>query len=110
MSFLFGWDYDTWGNVSFSEENEAGRKDLQKSIMSYIAAFAKTGDPNKNTEDLTEWVKWSNNVGPKSIVFEADYEEAKISMMNEEYNRDEILAEVEALPEAVKSLVKILLW
>ncbi len=110
LSFFFGWDYDTWGNVSFSEENEEGRKDLQKAMMSYIAAFAKSGNPNKNDEDLPEWVKWSNDEGPKSIAFEADFKEAKISMTNKEYTREEILAEVEALPEAVKSLVKILLW
>lgn len=110
LSFFFGWDYDTWGNVSFSKENEKGRKELQKAMMSYIAAFAKTGNPNKGTKGLPNWVKWTNSEGPKSIVFGADLKKAKINMMNEEYTREEILAEVEALPEAIKNLVKILLW
>ncbi|WP_010250543.1 carboxylesterase/lipase family protein [Acetivibrio cellulolyticus] len=110
LSFFFGWDTDTWGNVSFSQENEPGRKDLQNAIMSYIASFIKSGNPNNNIDNLPEWTKWSNDKGPKSIVFEADFEKAKISMMEEEYKKEEILNEVESLPEAVRNLVKILLW
>ena len=110
LSFFFGWDSDTWGNISFSQQNEPGRKDLQNAIMSYMASFAKHGDPNNNVDNLPEWAKWSNNEGPKSIVFEADFKEAKINMMNEEYSKEEILSQIEALPEPVKNLVKILLW
>ena len=110
LSFFFGWDTDTWGNVSFSQDNEPGRKELQNAIMSYMASFIKTGNPNSKVDKLPKWSKWSNNNGSKSIIFEADFEKAKISMMNQEYKKEEILSEIEALPEAVRNLVKILLW
>ncbi|KNY29212.1 carboxylesterase/lipase family protein [Pseudobacteroides cellulosolvens] len=110
LSFFFGWNYDTWGNISFSEENEAGRKELQSAIMSYMGAFVKSGDPNTNAGNLPEWAKWSNDVGPKSIVFEADFKKAKISMMNEEITKENVLKQIDALPETVRNLVKILLW
>lgn len=109
IAFFFGSDKDLWG-YSFTSENEQGRKDLQNAMMKYLANFAWTGNPNSHFPCplwwekwpyftcLPKWKRWSNTPGaPKSIVFDADLHEAKISMMTEELTIEGVKAELEAV-------------
>ncbi len=85
-------------NLPFVPENERGREELQNAMMRYLSNFARTGDPNypfffppwgkwwwSHHSRLPIWKQWSNTPGdPKAIVFDADFNHAKIAMMNEE--------------------------
>jgi para-nitrobenzyl esterase len=63
--------------------------------MSYVASFITSGDPNRAGGGLPVWETWSNNPGgPKSIIFDADFTQAKISMMNQEFKIEEIMAQI----------------
>jgi len=108
--FFFGWDHDCFGNIYFTKENEKGRKDLQKSIMSYVASFAASGNPNKVKSSMPKWEQWSNNAGePKRIIFDADYKKAKISMMDEEHTKEDVLNQINSLPSPLSDMIKVLL-
>ncbi|MBM4447124.1 MAG: carboxylesterase family protein [Chloroflexi bacterium] len=107
ISFFFGWDSDTYGIYFFNSTNEPGRVALQQAMMSYLANFARTGDPNGS--GLPVWAKWSNVPGePKSITFNASNTEADIVMENWEITRADALAQIDALPlpSEAKSLIK----
>ncbi len=99
LSFFFGTKHSL-GNRSYSgftQANEAGRKDLQDAIMAYIAQFARTGDPNPPKSRLPRWGKWTNGSdSPKMIVFDADFEKAKIGMSNAEMTVEGVTAEMKA--------------
>jgi para-nitrobenzyl esterase len=102
--FFFGGEQGLFG-YPFVPENEAGRKKLQNAMMKYLANFARTGNPNSHHHHhgcLPQWKKWSNLQGaPKAIVFDADFNHAKIEMMNEELTIEGVAAE---LTEAIKDL------
>jgi len=105
--FFFGADQGLFG-YPFVPANEAGRKDLQDAMMSYLSRFARTGNPNalascppsmrgsSHDSCLPKWKKWSNDPGSKAIVFDADLNRAKISMMTEELTVEGVTAEFEA--------------
>jgi para-nitrobenzyl esterase len=106
LPFFFGWPWDIWGGVSNNPGNEAGRVDLQKSMMTYAAVFAATGNPNWEGSGLPEWKEWSNEAdGPKSIIFDADLSKAKISMVNEELTKEDVAAQIKALPLYEQQLI-----
>ncbi len=77
-------------------------------MMGYLSRFALTGNPNAiascppgkkggNDSCLPRWKKWSNEEGgPKAIVFNADFDEAQISMMTEELTFQGIKDEMDA--------------
>jgi para-nitrobenzyl esterase len=95
-----GWDHGLFG-MSFTKENEKGRKATQKALMAYLAEFAKTGDPNKKgkKDDLIEWEPWSNeDGGPKALEIDADFKHVYLNMSNETVT----FAEVEAALEVDK--------
>jgi para-nitrobenzyl esterase len=84
-------------NLPFVPANEEGREELQNAMMAYLSNFVRTGNPNhpfffppwgKRWSchfGLPIWKEWSNTAGhPKSIVFDADFNQANITMMNEE--------------------------
>lgn len=123
IPFFFGSNKDLWG-YSFTSENELGRKALQNAMMKYLANFAWTGNPNSyfpcpawgrkrpHFTCLPKWKQWSNSPGaPKSIVFDADLHEAKISMMNEELTIEGVRAELEAaiatMPDNAKAVARL---
>ncbi len=123
IAFFFGSPKDLWG-YSFTSENERGRKALQSAMMRYLANFAWTGNPNSrfsflpwgekcpHLNRLPKWQKWSNAPGgPKSIVFDADLDEAKISMMNEELSIEGVRAELEEeigiMPTNAKAVARL---
>jgi para-nitrobenzyl esterase len=81
----------------FVAENESGRKQLQSVMMDYLANFAWSGNPNQGIKDskdrknwpypfnLPKWNKWSNIAGgANTIVFDADFNNAKIGMTTNE--------------------------
>jgi para-nitrobenzyl esterase len=93
----------------FVAENEAGRKQLQYVMMDYLANFAWTGNPNSRLPDSSgrgnrssssyfpKWNKWSNaEGGSKSIVFDADFNSAKIGMLTGEVTFEGTQADLEA--------------
>ena len=107
IPFFFGWPRDTFG-YAFTDQNEQGRMALQQAVMSYAAQFAATGEPNTAGNGLTYWDTWSNEAGgPKCIVFDGTFNEAKVSMMTEEITAEKVLAEVETLPLLIKPVVKM---
>ncbi len=65
----------------FNEENRPGREALTDDIMSYVAQFARTGNPNKSGGDLSKWVAWTNEAGePKCILLDANLDTVNIEM------------------------------
>ncbi len=124
--FFFGADQGLFG-YPFVPENEAGRKALQQAMMKYLANFAHTGNPNqifpcppgwtknKHHSCLPRWKRWSNAQGAsKAIIFDADFEQAKIEMMNEEVTVEGVMAElieaIKALPPAAQAAAKFFQW
>lgn len=85
ISFFFGTGEGLF-ELPFTEENEPGRVALQKSMMNYLADFARDGDPNGSySEAQPEWTRWTPASGQnKIIVFDATTEEADVSMSAEE--------------------------
>lgn len=85
ISFFFGAGEGLF-ELPFTDENEDGRVALQKSMMSYLADFARDGDPNGAlSADQPEWNSWTPASGQnKVIVFDATNDEADVSMSAEE--------------------------
>ncbi len=107
IPFFFGGDQGLFG-YPFVPANEAGRKDLQDAMMRYLSRFARTGNPNAlascppwmegrtHAMCLPKWKQWSNVPGaPKAIVFDADFDQAHITMMNEELTIEGVAAALE---------------
>jgi len=108
IPFFFGSDQGLFG-YPFVPANEAGRKQLQYAMMKYLANFAWTGNPNhdfpcspwlqkwSHFKYLPRWKEWSNDPGaPKAIVFDADFNHAQITMMNEELTIEGVTTAFEA--------------
>jgi len=77
--------------VLFTRENKTGRKALSRSIMDYLGAFARSGNPNRTGSGLPVWSPWSNEpTGPKSIVFDVDGEAPAISMDTRELSLESV--------------------
>lgn len=111
LSFFFGWDMDIWNTNSCTDANKPGRTELQKDMMTYLVSFINSGSPNMCGYGLPKWEKWSNNGdASKSIIFDADFSGAKLSMSNEELTREEVMNQIEALPSSEKDMVKLFLW
>ncbi|WP_171003627.1 carboxylesterase/lipase family protein [Ruminiclostridium herbifermentans] len=111
MDFFFGFNDKSLGNIAFVDENKHGREALHNAMAAYLKAFAESGNPNLNNSNLPTWEKWSNAAdAPKSIVFDADYNNSKINMSNIEYSRAEIEEAVNNLPSPVKEMTYALMW
>ncbi len=81
--------------VLFTRENLAGRKALSRSIMDYLGAFARSGNPNRPGSGLPVWSPWSNEpAGPKCIVFDVDGDAPAISMSTRELSLEGVDAEM----------------
>ncbi|WP_022963186.1 carboxylesterase family protein [Halopseudomonas pelagia] len=72
--------------LPFTDENQAGRVELQESMMSYLADFARDGDPNGSASSAQpQWVAWTPAPDQdKVIVFDASNAAADVSMSAEE--------------------------
>ncbi len=70
----------------FSRKNEPGRRALSAAMMTAIARFIRTGDPNG--PGAPSWPAWSNDPGgPKSLVLDADRQRALVATTTVEYTR-----------------------
>jgi para-nitrobenzyl esterase len=89
----------------FTRQNAPGRKALSGAMMDYLAQFARTGNPNRPGSGLPEWAAWTNVPGaPRSIVFDATADAARISMSGIELTDDGVLAAVSSdLPEPLRT-------
>lgn len=109
ISFFFGTGEGLF-ELPFTEENEPGRVALQKSMMNYLADFARDGDPNGSySEAQPEWSRWTPASGQnKVIVFDATTAEADISMSAEELTLASVnVAWTAALEEAGLSPLEV---
>lgn len=107
IPFFFGWDTDVYGVGLFNSANQGGRVALQQAMMSYLAQFAASGNPNGS--GLPAWQAWSNISGdPTYISFDATLTDATIGMQTDSYTKAGVLAAVDALPYplSVKALIK----
>jgi len=97
IPFFFGWERDPFNVGFFTEANRGGRAALQQAMMAYLANFARSGNPNG--AGLPEWKQWSNEPGgAKSIIFDATFSEARIAMGDWEVTKQQVMAEIDALP------------
>jgi para-nitrobenzyl esterase len=98
----------------FTRQNEPGRRALSTDMMSYVAQFIRTGDPNVGdggdksvgyVGDLPQWKPWTNAPGePKCMVFDATGDAPAIAMSNRELTDDEVMDSVRTtLPEPLRS-------
>lgn len=96
IPFFFGWDIDVYNIGLFNPSNYGGRVALQQAMMSYLANFAASGNPNGS--GLTTWQPWSNVSGAaKYINLDATLTNTNITTMYDEYTKAGVKAEVEAL-------------
>jgi len=78
IQFFHGANQGLFG-LPFTEENEGGRVELQHAMMDYLANFMRSGNPNGN--GLVTWKAWdAAATGDKAISFNADKNNAQISM------------------------------
>lgn len=74
IPFVFGhFDLGRAGNMIFTAENEPGRSELSRQMMSYWGQFAYTGAPGRGrTGDLPEWSAWDDTTpaSPKYMVLD----------------------------------------
>lgn len=85
LPLFFGANQSFFG-YALTDENRLGFEAIQDVMMTYLANFVKNGSPGTVADK--EWIPWSNvEGGPKSIVFDADFENAIVDM-----NSDEIFA------------------
>ena len=99
VPFIFGWDTDVNGLGLFNSTNQGGRVALQQAMMSYLAQFAATGNPNGSGTTIT-WDPWSNVSGEsKYISFDATNTDASISMQTDSYTDAGVVGAVNALPQ-----------
>lgn len=102
IQFFFGDEQGLFG-YPFVPENEAGRRELQAAMMAYLAQFVRTGNPNGartcgfDRGCLPLWQAWSPQPGgPKVIVFDGDFQQARIAMETEELTIEGVDAAREA--------------
>ncbi len=101
IPFVFGhFDLGRAGNIILTGENLAGREALSRAMMSYWAAFARSGDPGRGVAgDLPHWGAWdpSRADAPKYVVLDTA-EGGGIRMASEIETPAKVIASVEADP------------
>jgi para-nitrobenzyl esterase len=74
LPFVFGnFGPSLFSNVTNSTANRGGRQALSNAMMSSVAAFANSGDPNNAALGVT-WSAW-----PQSLIFDATLTDKSIS-------------------------------
>ncbi|MHA2379170.1 MAG: carboxylesterase/lipase family protein, partial [Candidatus Thorarchaeota archaeon] len=65
-----------------TKDNQPGREELTDLCMTYLANFAKTGNPNDG--DLPHWPTWDNTEGKEKIlVLDAGIDHLRLSYLSE---------------------------
>ena len=114
ITFVLG-NWEEWADprgtaALFTDENAPGRENLSNAIMTYFAAFARSGNPNG--DNLATWEPFSTQGDFKAIVLDVDMldSSAKITVDTELWTVDSVLAELdENLVEPTRSAVLALL-
>jgi len=97
IPFFFGWDIDVYNIGLFNPSNYGGRVALQQAMMSYLANFAASANPNGS--GLTTWQPWSNVSGAaKYINLDATLTNTNIAMQTDSYTKADVLTAVNGLP------------
>jgi para-nitrobenzyl esterase len=110
LPFVFGWPWPLWPGM-FTEANQPGRIALQKTVMGYVGAFARSGDPNAGTASMPRWASWSNDEGgPKSMILDADLAQARVGMTSQEVTLAGVAAQIAELPDWQQPLVWAFYW
>jgi para-nitrobenzyl esterase len=113
IPFFFGWDIDVYalptynssGLGLFNSSNQQGRVALSKAMMTYLANFAASGNPNGS--GLPTWSPWSNTSGdPTYISLDATLTDTNISMQTDSYTKAGVTTEVETLYPAYAPFVE----
>ncbi|MFC1889980.1 carboxylesterase/lipase family protein, partial [Thermodesulfobacteriota bacterium] len=90
----------------FTRQNRPGRETLTDAMMSYLAGFVHTGNPNASGRDLPTWGTWTNDeAGPKCVLFNVDGDQALDVRMSTVELTEEGLRErlVQEVPEPLYS-------
>lgn len=102
ISFFMGSDDSLFG-YSFTKANKKGREALRSAMMTYVAQFAMTGDPNdgtgtvNGTASIPTWSVWTADSGGR-IIFDANKTELKVAMSTGDYKTSgAVLGELAAL-------------
>ncbi|MCR9277366.1 MAG: carboxylesterase family protein [Pseudomonadaceae bacterium] len=98
IPFVFGWwDLGSQTPLLFHEDNEKQRLELSRSMMSYWANFARTGDPGKGSSgELPRWQPWSNAAaGTRTLLLDTNSDQG-IRMSSESVSLDDILSKLAA--------------
>jgi para-nitrobenzyl esterase len=111
LPLIFNFPTDIWNAGSVTNNNLMGRYLLSEAMTTYLGSFASTGNPNRLNSGLPVWEEWSNGSGKaKCTIFDADFTQAKISMMNQEITKEGLLAEINALPVSERNMILALSW
>jgi pimeloyl-ACP methyl ester carboxylesterase len=105
IPFFFGAQDSLFG-YSFIPENEAGRKDLQGAMQTYLYNFMTTGDPGL-APDGTPWDPWSSEEGAyKGVIFNADAQQADLQYITDSLSFEDVsaamAAEIGSWPEGFR--------
>jgi para-nitrobenzyl esterase len=99
--FLFGhFDVGLAGRLLFDGEERAGYEDLSKSMMSYWAEFAYTGDPGSGRGgEEPHWTAWDDSAerAPKFILFDSEAG-GGLRMSSEAVAQEEVIERVSTDP------------
>jgi para-nitrobenzyl esterase len=100
IPFVFGhFDLGRAGNVLFTEQNEAGRRELSSAMMSYWAAFARDGDPGRGAKgELPQWTAWDPAANGHKYAILDTSAGGGIRMGSEPVTRESVIAAVDADP------------
>ena len=80
--------------ISFNDE---GRLELSKSMMSYWAEFAYSGNPGQGrNKDLPEWTPWSNQEGRNKMIVFDTVDDGGIHMSPEYVTFKKLVARIES--------------
>jgi para-nitrobenzyl esterase len=101
IPFVFGhFDLGWASRFLFDEEKRAGYEDLSKSMMSYWAEFAYSGDPGRGRDGAElHWAAWddSGEGAAKFIVFDSE-EGGGLRMAAETVTQEEVIERVATDP------------
>jgi para-nitrobenzyl esterase len=93
-------EQETLTRLAWSEENRPGREYLSDVMMRYFAQFARTGDPNTDSNGLLVWTPWNPEDGAdKRIVFDTcgPYMSPDVVEEDEKLDLSEMIAEMKIL-------------
>jgi para-nitrobenzyl esterase len=108
IPFVFGhFDLGREASRLFTAANEPGRRELSDAMMSYWAAFARTGNPGRGDGKRPAWPAWS--ASPEYIVLDTTAG-GGISTSSKTVTRQSVLAAVETDPRLADPRVKCLVY